>query len=68
MFNDEKLLVRALDAGGALDAAEARRKDEVAINDLRRRGMFEYVATDGAPSVFRLTESGRREAMKVANR
>jgi hypothetical protein len=63
---DEELLVKALDAGGDLDAAETRRRDGTYIESLTRRGFFAYVAEAGKPSVFRLTEQGRGEAMKVA--
>lgn len=67
---EDQLLVRALDAGGDLVAADVRRVelDELAMGNLRRGGLFAYVADEGRPAVFRLTEPGRRRALQVANR
>lgn len=63
-YDQQKLLVSALDQGGELEAAPVRASaaSHIAMKNLRADGLFTYHAEEGKPAVFRLTEAGRRLA------
>lgn len=66
--DDRALLIDALDRGGELPASEVRNDSRLSdsMNHLRDLGLFVYVAENGTPAVFRLTDAGRKRAAEFA--